>query len=157
MQQAYIHFVTRFKLYKKLLPYKCTGIKSLLELAYLLHLSFPKISSYCVQTTTERRKVVMDSKWEPSILASKDLLTSSTLLVHFNPKPKLVHVCNPSAYGIGAVLAHKYLDSSERSIGCFSCSLSKTEKNYSQIEKKVFLVYLVWINFTPIYWVIHST
>ena len=62
MQQAYIHFVTRFKLYKKLLPYKCTGIKSLLELAYLLHLSFPKISSYCVQTTTERRKVVMDSK-----------------------------------------------------------------------------------------------
>ena len=88
------------------------------------------------------RLLQKDVKWRwtanenQAFLASKDLLTPSTLLVHFNPKLKLVHVCNPSAYGIGAMLANKYLDSSERSIGCVSCSLSKTEKNYSQIEKE---------------------
>ena len=85
-----------------------------------------------------------DVKWRwtsdenNAFLASKDLLTSSSLLVHFNPKLKLILACDASAYGIaiGAVLAHKYPDGSERSIGYASRSLTKTEKNYSQIEKE---------------------
>ena len=55
-----------------------------------------------------------DVKWRwtsdenNAFLASKDLLTSSSLLVHFNPKFKLMLACDASAYGIGAVIAHKY-------------------------------------------------
>ena len=83
-----------------------------------------------------------DVKWQWTVnensafLASKDLLTSSSLLVHFNPNLKLTLACDASAYGIGAVLAHKYPDGSERPIGYASCTLTKAEKNYSQIEKE---------------------
>ena len=83
-----------------------------------------------------------DIKWRwttnenNAFLASKDLLTSSSLLVHFNPNLKLILACDASAYGIGAVLAHKYPDSSERPIGYASRSLTKAENNYSQIEKE---------------------
>ena len=83
-----------------------------------------------------------DVKWRwisdenNAFLASKDLLTSSSLLVHFNPKLKLMLACDASAYDIGAVLAYKYPNGSERPIGYASRSLTKAEKNYSQIEKE---------------------
>ena len=38
---------------------------------------------------------------------SKELLTSSKVLVHFNPKHMLVLACDASAYRVGAVLVHK--------------------------------------------------
>ena len=52
--------------------------------------------------------------------ASKKLLTSSQLLVHFDPHKKLVLSCDASAYGIGAVLAHQFSDGSEQPIGFVS-------------------------------------
>ena len=79
------------------------------------------------QWTTEQNK---------AFSASKELLTSSCLLVHFDPKLSLTLACDASAYGLGAVLAHKYPDGSERPIGYASRSLSRAEKNYSQIEKE---------------------
>ena len=57
---------------------------------------------------------------EKSFTASKELLTSSSLLVHFDPKLKLGLACDASAYGIGAVLAHHMLDGSEKPIGYVS-------------------------------------
>ena len=80
------------------------------------------------------RLLQKDVKWRwtanenQAFLASKDLLTSSTLLVNFNPNLKLILTCNALACGIGAVLAHKYPDGSERLIGYASRSLFKAEK-----------------------------
>ena len=68
--------------------------------------------------------------------ASKELLTSAPLLVHFNPELELTLACDASAYGIGAVLSHKMPDGSEKPIGFASRSLSETEKKYPQIEKE---------------------
>ena len=59
---------------------------------------------------------------------SKELLTSSQSLVHFNPKLPLLLACDASAYGVGAVLGHRMPDGSERSIGYISRTLSKSEK-----------------------------
>jgi len=60
-------------------------------------------------------------KWtdteQKSFVSSKELLLSSQLLAHFDPKLKLTLVVDTSAYGLGAVLAHKYPNGSERPIG----------------------------------------
>ena len=68
--------------------------------------------------------------------ASKDLLTSSALLVHFDPELELVLMCDASSYGVGAVLAHRMPDGSERPIGYASRSLLASQRNYSQLEKE---------------------
>ena len=64
------------------------------------------------------------------------MLLSSRLLVHFDPKLKLTLAVDASAYGLGAMLAHKYPNGSERSIDYVCRSLNSAEKNYSQIEKE---------------------
>ena len=84
------------------------------------------------------------------------MLTSDTLLVHWNPSLPLVLSWYASEVGIGAVLAHKYPDGSERPIAYASCSLSTSEKNHTQLEKeglscvfgvKMFHMYLIGHHF----------
>jgi len=81
-------------------------------------------------------KWVWSNSEQQAFQKSKDSLTSSRLLVHFNPKLKLMLACDASAYGLGVVLAHKYPNGSERPIAYASRTLTKAERNYSQLEKE---------------------
>ena len=76
------------------------------------------------------------TKQKKAFAASKDLLTSTKFLAHFDSNQELTLACDASDYGLGAVLAHKMPDGSEKPIGYASRTLTKSERNYSQLEKE---------------------
>ena len=84
----------------------------------------------------QKERPWMWGQQQKSFQTSKKLLMSSRLLVHFNPDMELILACDASAYGIGAVLAHKMPDGTEKPVGYASRTLTKAEKNYSQLENE---------------------
>ena len=77
---------------------------------------------------------------EKAFVTAKKEFMSNKILVHFDPKLPLVVASDASAYGVGAVLSHKYPDGTERVIQYASQSLSRTQKKYSQIDKEAYAI-----------------
>ena len=83
------------------------------------------------------------------------MLTSTALLVHYDPTKPLVISCDASHYGVGAVLS-QVCSGEEKPVAYASMTLTKAERNYSQPKKglallfgvKKFHVYLFVRNFT---------
>jgi len=120
-------------------PRNVTELKSYLGLLSYYSRFLPNISTILAPLYQLLRH---DAPWhwkakqQAAFLESKQLLTSSRLLIHFNPKFEIVLACDASSYGIGAVLAHQMPDGTEQPIAFASRTLSSAEKNYSQIEKE---------------------
>ena len=83
-----------------------------------------------------------DATWEWSAKCQdnftklKEVLMSTTVLTHYDPKIQIGLACDASSTGIGAVIYHVYLDGTEKPIAYASKTLSSAERNYSQIEKE---------------------
>ncbi len=120
-------------------PISVHELKSYLGLLTYYSKFLPKMLSTLFPLYILLRK---DQPWiwkqdqEKAFNDSKELLTSSSFLVHFDPALLLLLSCDASCYGVGAVLAHRMPDGTERPIGYASRTLNKAERNYSQLEKE---------------------
>ena len=81
-------------------------------------------------------KWIWGPEQEKSFRSTKTQLTSSCLLVHFDPDKELILSCDASPYGLGAVLSHRMEDGSDKPVAFASRSLAPAEKRYAQLEKE---------------------
>ena len=124
-------------------PTNVTELKSFLGLVNYYHKFLPNLSTSLAPLHSLLRK---NSRWNWSKEHSdtfnqvKNLLQSSSLLVHYNSSKPLLLACDASPYGIGAVLSHRMDDGSEKPITFISRTLAPAEKNYSQLEKEALAI-----------------
>ena len=70
------------------------------------------------------------------VCMTKKLVHSSSVLVHYDLNKPLSVASDASPYGAGAVLEHIMPDGTERPVAFASRTMSSTERNYAQIDKK---------------------
>ena len=81
----------------------------------------------------------------------KEQLCCKPVLIHYDPILPLKLACDASHYRVGAVLAHVLPNWEEKPIAYGSRTLSKTEQNYAQVEKKHYQSFSGFANFTSTY------
>ena len=64
------------------------------------------------------------------------LISTSLLLVYYNPDLSLLLDCDASSRSLGAVLSHKFPDGTELPVAFSSRNRTKAETNYSQIDRE---------------------
>ncbi|XP_062539247.1 uncharacterized protein K02A2.6-like [Armigeres subalbatus] len=72
----------------------------------------------------------------------KQILISPQVLMQYDPALPLVLATDASKTGLGAVLSHRLQNGTERPIAYASCTMSKTEQQYPQIDKEALAI--VW-------------
>ena len=83
-----------------------------------------------------------DKKWHwtkehsEAIQMVKETLSSVGTLIHYDPKLPLTLACDASPVEGGAVLSHTLPDGKEKPTTYTSHKLTKSEKNYAQIQKE---------------------
>ena len=71
-----------------------------------------------------------------AFLRTKQLLTSARVLIHYDVKLPIRLECEASSVGLGAVISLETLDGTHRPVVYASRTLSKSERNYAQIEEE---------------------
>ncbi|XP_043063528.1 uncharacterized protein K02A2.6-like [Drosophila ficusphila] len=72
--------------------------------------------------------------WRP--VHQKAFAELKSLIIHYSPDRPLILTCDASPYGLGAVLSHEMEDGTEKPIAFYSRTLSKSERNYAQIDRE---------------------
>ena len=85
---------------------------------------------------------VWDDDCRKAFKKVKAMMMSDNVLVHFNPELPVLVSCDASAYGLGAVLSHRFPNGDEKPIAYASRTLTSAEKNYAQIDKEA--LGIVW-------------
>ena len=120
-------------------PRNVTELKSYLGLLTYYNKFLPNLATHLnplYQLLQKRSTWHWGQSQEKAFAKSKELLLSAKVLIHFDPELELVLACDASDYGIGAVLAHRLPDWTEKPIGYVSRTLTSAERNYSQLEKE---------------------
>ena len=121
-----------------------TSLKSCLGLVQFYAKFLPP--SYATEAEPLYRLTKKDVEWnwgsheQSSFERLKSLLSSDAVLTHYNPALPIGIACDASSLGIGGTLFHRYPDGSERPIANVSKILSKSQRNYSQIQKEALAI-----------------
>ncbi|XP_052751530.1 uncharacterized protein K02A2.6-like [Galleria mellonella] len=124
-------------------PDDVTQLKPFLGLINYYGKFIPNLSSFLHPLYQLLKK---NSPWnwnktcEKTFQEVKQFLSSDKVLIHYNASLPLLLTVDSSSYGLGAVLAHRYPDGTERPISCASRTLTNAEKNYSQLDKEALAI-----------------
>ena len=124
-------------------PTDVTQLKSYLGLLTYYGKFLPNLSTLLAplyELLQKHHKWSWGEEQEMAFRESQKLLTSSSLLTHYDPNKELLLSCDASPYGVGAVLAHKMEDGSKQPIAFASRSLSTAERNYAQPDKEALAI-----------------
>ncbi|XP_026320398.1 uncharacterized protein K02A2.6-like [Hyposmocoma kahamanoa] len=136
---------------------KCKKPENVKELrSYLGMLNFYNnyIGNLSTLTKPLRELIEKNVKWnwsdlhQQSFELSKQKLLNSDILVHYDPSLPLVLFTDASPVGLGAVLCHAIKKGNnklmEKPIAFASCSLTKVQQNYSQLDREALgIIYAV--------------
>ena len=92
------------------------------------------------ELTRHNAKWKWGEKQKTAFEESKALLSSSKVLVHYDPDLPIVVSSDASSCGIGSVLSHRLPDGSDKHIAYDPRSLSDCEKKYAQLEKEALVL-----------------
>lgn len=124
-------------------PQNVSELKSFLGLLNYYHRYFKDFSEILEPLHKLLRK---GEKWEwthkqiKAFEHAKSILSENSILVHYDPSKPIQLACDASPFGLGAVLSHIMPDGTEQPISYTSRTLSKAERNYSQIEKEALAI-----------------
>ena len=120
-------------------PTNVTELRSFLGLLNYYRKFLPNLATL-LQPLNELLQVHRKWKWSAECTTAfqkaKKLLTTSRVLVHYDPVLPIRMAADASAYGIGAVISHRLSNGEEKPIAFASRTLSSSERNYAQIEKE---------------------
>lgn len=120
-------------------PENCTQLRAFLGMINY-HGKFISNLSSILQPLNQLLQKDQEFLWSPqceeAFNNAKESLSSSHVLVHYNPRLPVILESDASRHGIGAVILHRFPNGDERPITYASRSLNSSEKNYSQIEKE---------------------
>ncbi|XP_054276477.1 uncharacterized protein K02A2.6-like [Macrosteles quadrilineatus] len=87
------------------------------------------------------KKFEWTDECERSFESVKLDIAKDETLIHYNPSLPLILSTDASPTGLGAVISHRLKDGTEKPIAFASRSLSKSENQYSQIDKEATAIY----------------
>uniref|UniRef100_A0A0K0EWS0 RNA-directed DNA polymerase n=1 Tax=Strongyloides venezuelensis TaxID=75913 RepID=A0A0K0EWS0_STRVS len=87
--------------------------------------------------TRKNIKFKFENKVKECFEELKSILTSSRVLTPYNKNEELIFASDASQFGFGACILHRFKNKEEKPIEFISKSFTKSQLNYSQIEKEL--------------------
>ena len=125
-------------------PTNVSEVKSFTGMVNYYHKFLPNIANVLFplhELTPKGKKFHWSSGCQKAFDKTKQLVASNKVLTHYDPELPVVVQADASPYRLGAVMLHIMPNGLEKPILFLSRSLTKSERNYSQIQKEATSIY----------------